>query len=213
MTTLRQLVHGRVDRTDRRLLDREAEIRGISLTKCVGDIIREYFALRKEMVSVIKSSDALGEAHIGLVHSLVARMEGRLALSLTTRDDELKKGQQPIEAMIDWLVQLYLAHTPRGPGRASSCGRRRCPATVPELPEGCGRERGENRVPRCRGVAFARPDRQGPSAATRLAPRALDGSLTAAVGHVTGSADPFARPAGDGEVDIAFHPLHSFTKR
>ena len=52
MTTLRQLVHGRVDRADRRLLDREAELRGISLTKCVGDIIREYFALRQEMVSV-----------------------------------------------------------------------------------------------------------------------------------------------------------------
>jgi len=74
MTTLRQLVHGRADRADRRLLDREAECRGISLTKCVGDIIREYFALRNEMVSVIKSPDAPGEAHIGLVHSLVARM-------------------------------------------------------------------------------------------------------------------------------------------
>ena len=43
-----------------------------------GSIIREYFALRQEMLSVIKSPDAAGEAHIGLVHSLVARMEGRL---------------------------------------------------------------------------------------------------------------------------------------
>jgi len=115
MTTLRQLVHGRVDRADRRLLDREAEIRGISLTKCVGDIIREYFALRKEMMSVIQSPDAPGEAHLGLVHSLVARMEGNLAVMLTTRDDELRKGQQRIEAMIDWLVQMYLAHTPEVP--------------------------------------------------------------------------------------------------
>jgi hypothetical protein len=115
MTTLRQLVHGRVDRADRRLLDREAEIRGISVTKCVGDIIREYFALRQEMLSVIKSPDAPGEAHIGLVHSLVARMEGRLAITLTTRDEELRSGQQRIEAMIDWLVQLYLAHTPEVP--------------------------------------------------------------------------------------------------
>ena len=115
MTTLRQLVHGRVDRADRRLLDREAELRGISLTKCVGDIIREYFALRQEMVSVIKSPDAPGEAHIGLVHSLVARMEGRLAIALSSRDNELRKGQQRVEAMIDWLVQLYLAHTPEVP--------------------------------------------------------------------------------------------------
>jgi hypothetical protein len=115
MTTLRQLVHGRVDRADRRLLDREAELRGISLTKCVGDIIREYFALRQEMVSVIKSPDAPGEAHVGLVHSLVARMEGRLAIALSSRDNELRKGQQRVEAMIDWLVQLYLAHTPEVP--------------------------------------------------------------------------------------------------
>ena len=129
MTTLRQLVHGRVDRADRRLLDREAESRGISLTKCVGDIIREYFALRQEMLSVIKSPDAPGDAHIDLVHSLVARMEGRLAVTLTTRDDELRQGQRRLEAMIDWLVQLYLAHTPevseeRRPAAAAGVQRR-----------------------------------------------------------------------------------------
>jgi hypothetical protein len=64
---------------------------------------------------VIKSPDAPGDAHLGLVHSLVARMEGRLAVMLTTRDDELRRGQQRIEAMIDWLVQMYLAHTPEVP--------------------------------------------------------------------------------------------------
>ena len=124
MTTLRQLVHGRVDRADRRLLDREAEIRGIPLTKCIGDIIREYFALRQEMLSVIKSPDAPGDAHVGLVHSLVARMEGRLAVMLTTREDELRKGQRRLEAMIDWLDQLYLAHTPEVPEerRATAAG-------------------------------------------------------------------------------------------
>jgi hypothetical protein len=67
------------------------------------------------MVSVIKSPDAPGDAHVGLVHSLVARMEGRLAVVLTTREDELRKGQRRLEAMIDWLVQLYLAHTPEVP--------------------------------------------------------------------------------------------------
>src|SRR5262249_38737514 len=65
--------------------------------------------------SVIKSPDAPGEAHIGLVHSLVARMEGRLAITLSSRDNELRKGQQRVEAMIDWLVQLYLAPTPEAP--------------------------------------------------------------------------------------------------
>jgi hypothetical protein len=79
-------------------------------------------------VSVIKSPDAPGEAHIGLVHSLVARMEGRLAVTLSNRDDELRKGQQRLEAMIDWLVQMYLAHTPEVPEErrpAAAAGARR----------------------------------------------------------------------------------------
>ena len=58
MTTDWQLVHGRVDRADHRLLHREAGVRGISLTRYVGDIIREYFALRQEMLSLIKTPDA-----------------------------------------------------------------------------------------------------------------------------------------------------------
>jgi hypothetical protein len=88
MTTHRQLVHGRVDRADHRLLHREAEVRGISLTRCVGDITREYFALRQEMLSVINGPDAPADAHVGLVHSLVARLEDRLAVMLATRDEE-----------------------------------------------------------------------------------------------------------------------------
>jgi len=67
------------------------------------------------MLSVIQSPDSPGEAHIGLVHSLVARMEGRLAVTLTTRDEDPRKGQRRIESMIDWLVQMYLAHTPEVP--------------------------------------------------------------------------------------------------
>ena len=68
-----------------------------------------------ESSAAIKSPDAPGDAHVGLVHSLVARMEGRLVVMLTTREDELRKGQRRLEAMIDWLVQLYLAHTPEVP--------------------------------------------------------------------------------------------------
>jgi hypothetical protein len=129
MTTQRQLVHGRVDRADHRLLHREAEVRGISLTRCVGDIIREYFALRQEMLSLIKTADAPSDAHVGLVHSLVARVEDRLVVMLSTRDEELREGQRRIEAMIDWLVQMYLAHTPEVPEErrpaAAAAARRR----------------------------------------------------------------------------------------
>lgn len=115
MSTLRRLVHGRVDPVDHRLLKHEADARGISQTKCVGDIIREYFALRKEMLSVINSPEAPGEAHVGLVHSLVARMEGRLAVLLTARDGEMIEGQRRIEWLIDRLALMYLIHTPEVP--------------------------------------------------------------------------------------------------
>ena len=43
------------------------------------------------MVSVIKSLDGPGEVDTGLVHSLVARMEGHLGVVLHTRDDELRR--------------------------------------------------------------------------------------------------------------------------
>src|SRR5262249_33094021 len=47
----------------------------------------------------------------------------------TARDDELRRGQRYLEAMIDWLVQLYLAHTPevpeeRRPAAAAAVQRR-----------------------------------------------------------------------------------------
>ena len=129
MSTLRRLVHGRVDPADHRLLKHEADTRGISQTKCVGDIIREYFALRKEMLSVINSPEAPGEAHVGLVHSLVARMEGPLAVLLTARDDEVIERQRRIEWMIDRLAVMYLVHTPEIPKElrdgASATARRR----------------------------------------------------------------------------------------
>jgi hypothetical protein len=42
-------------------------------------------------------------------------MEGRLAVMLTTRDDELREGQRRIGEMVERLVQLYLVHTPEVP--------------------------------------------------------------------------------------------------
>ncbi len=67
------------------------------------------------MLSVIKAPDAPADAHVGLVHSLVARMEDRFAVMLARRDEELRRDQRRVEAMMDLLVQLYLAHTPEVP--------------------------------------------------------------------------------------------------
>ena len=108
----RQLIHGRVDRADHQRLKSEAAARRISMSRCVGDVVREYFALRQEMLSVIESPDESGAGHPGLVHSLVSRMEERLGTRADARADELSGGQRRLEAMLDRLVMLYLLHTP-----------------------------------------------------------------------------------------------------
>jgi hypothetical protein len=108
----RQLIHGRVDRADHQRLKAEAAARGISMSRCIGDVVREYFALRQEMLSVIRLPAEPGAGHPGLVHSLVSRMEERLGTRADARADELSEGQRRLEAMLDRLVMLYLLHTP-----------------------------------------------------------------------------------------------------
>lgn len=122
MDPFRQLIHGRVDRGDHRLLKDEAAARGISMTRCVGDVVREYFALRKEMLSVINARGATDNGHPGPVHSLVARMQEQLGMTigaradeLNARVDELSEGQRRIETILDRFVVTYLAHTPEVP--------------------------------------------------------------------------------------------------
>lgn len=94
------------------------------MTRCVGDVAREYFALRKETISVINSSGVPGDGHPGLVHSLVARMEERLDVKGDARADELSEGQRRIECMLDQFVFVYLLHTRRWP-LSSTTGRSR----------------------------------------------------------------------------------------
>ena len=85
--------------------------RGIPLGRCVGDIMREYFALRTEMLSVINSQGVPGHGHPGLVHSLVARMEERLGTRADARANEVAEGQRRLEIMLDRFVTVYLVHT------------------------------------------------------------------------------------------------------
>ena len=129
MNMLRRLIHGRVDPADHRQLQQEAAARGVSMTACVGDILREYFALRVEMASVVASPGKPGERHTGLIHSILARTEERLAATLDARATELGDRLQRLEVMVDRLVRLYLVHTPEVPpelrdGAVASANRR-----------------------------------------------------------------------------------------
>src|SRR5437867_12766446 len=112
MTTIRRLIHGRVDPADHRQLQQEAAARRVSMTACVGDCLREYFALRVEMASAVAAPGKSGERHTGLIHSILARTEERLAATLEARMTESNDKLDRLEIKLDRLVLVYLLHTP-----------------------------------------------------------------------------------------------------
>ena len=129
MGTLRKLLHARLDPGDNRRLQQEAAARGISTMACAGDFLREYLALRAEMATAVSEPGKPGERHTGLIHSLLARSEERLAATFEAHATELASGQRRLESMVDRFVQLYLAHTPEIPhelraGAGASAQRR-----------------------------------------------------------------------------------------
>jgi hypothetical protein len=115
MTTFRKLIHGRVDPEDHRQLQQEAAARKVSMTACVGDCLREYFALRTEMASAVTAPGKPGERHTGLIHSILARTEQRLVATLDARTAELDDEVRRLEIMLYRLVFVYFLHTPEVP--------------------------------------------------------------------------------------------------
>jgi len=118
MTYLRREVHSYLSVGDFRRLKQEAAAREISVSKCAADCLREYFALRVEMASAIVSPGQPGEPHHGLIHSILARTEERLAATIDAQGEQtahLHQALQTLEAMLDRLTLLYLIHTPELP--------------------------------------------------------------------------------------------------
>src|SRR5438132_9572361 len=116
MSKIRRLVHARLEPADYRQLQQEAAARGLSAMACARDCLREYFALRTEMASVVTAPGQPGERHTGLIHSLLARTEERLAATLDAHTVELIDEFRRIASMLDRLVLLYLLHTPEVAG-------------------------------------------------------------------------------------------------
>jgi len=108
---LRRLIHGRVDPVVHQQLKAEAAARQISMTACVGDLLREYFALQEEMARGRATSGQPGDRHRGLIHSFLARSEERLAAKLEACTSQLGGRLQKLEVMLDHLVFVYLVHT------------------------------------------------------------------------------------------------------
>src|SRR5206468_9851170 len=99
---IRDHVQAYVERPEKQRLQRDAAARGISVSQCVTDCLREYFAWREEMATVIDNPDNSGEAHRpGPIQVLLARMESRLAATLDARVRELVGELVLLQSMID----------------------------------------------------------------------------------------------------------------
>src|SRR5213593_4398770 len=80
MPAMRDHIQAYVQRPEKQRLQREAAARGISVSQCVIDCLREYFAWREEMAAAIDNPGRSGEAHTGgPIQVLLARTESRLA--------------------------------------------------------------------------------------------------------------------------------------
>ncbi len=115
---LRHEIHSYVPLPDYQRLQQEAAARGASLSTCVADCLREYLALKAELAGVVEAPGALGEPHQGLLHTLLARTEERLAATLDAHAERtagLQATLRVLERMLDRLTLLYLTHTPEIP--------------------------------------------------------------------------------------------------
>jgi hypothetical protein len=81
------------------------------MTACVGDLLREYFAVRDEMAGEGAAPGQPGGWHRGLIHSFLARSEERLAATVAARTNELGHRLRKLEVMLDRFVAIYLVHT------------------------------------------------------------------------------------------------------
>ena len=115
---LRHAISSYLPPADYRRLQQEAAARGASLSKCVADCLREYLAFRAEMAGVAEAPGELGDPHRGLIHTLLARTEERLAARLDAHAERTARLQETlrlVESMLDRLAVLYLIHTPELP--------------------------------------------------------------------------------------------------
>jgi hypothetical protein len=113
---MRDHIQAYVQRPEKQRLQREAAARGISVSQCVIDCLREYFAWREEMAAVIDNPGRAGDAHPGgPIQVLLARTESRLASTLDARFRDLVGELHLLQSMIDRQAVSYFLHTPEVP--------------------------------------------------------------------------------------------------
>jgi hypothetical protein len=73
-----------------RRLQLEASARGVSLSRCAGDCLAEYFALRQEMATAFEAphqAETLAPPRV--IHVLLAQTEQRLVATLERYGEDL----------------------------------------------------------------------------------------------------------------------------
>jgi hypothetical protein len=116
MPAMRDHIQAYVQRPEKQRLEREAAARGISVSQCVTDCLREYFAWREEMAAAIDHPGRPGDAHQGgPIQVLLARTESRLASTLDARFRDLVGELHLLQSMIDRQAVSYFLHTPEVP--------------------------------------------------------------------------------------------------
>src|SRR5918996_2109046 len=116
MPAMRDHIQAYVQRPEKQRLQREAAARGVSVSQCVTDCLREYFAWREEMAAVIDNPGRPGDPHAGgPIQVLLARTESRLAATLDARVRDLIGEVHLLQSMIDRQAVSYFLHTPEVP--------------------------------------------------------------------------------------------------
>src|SRR5437660_12562294 len=113
MPAMRDHVQAYVERPEKQRLQREAAARGISVSQCVTDCLREYFPWREAMTAVIDAPGQPGEAHRRRpIQGLLARTKARLAATPDARLPELVGPLVLPPSLIARQLASYFLHRP-----------------------------------------------------------------------------------------------------
>jgi hypothetical protein len=132
---IRGEVHAYLAPEDYRRLRLEALARGVSLSRCAGDCLAEYFALRREMATALEAEapeQLRTLAPSRVIHVLLAQTEQRLVATLEACGEDLTAVRAEVAAvlaMLDRSAFTFLCCTPEVPppaqARAFMNGERR----------------------------------------------------------------------------------------
>ena len=131
--TIRGEVHAYLAPEDYRRFRLEALARGVSLSRCAGDCLAEYFTLRREIATAFEMPDQAGTlTPPRVIHVLLAQTEQRLVATLEHYGEDLaavRAELAAVRAMLDRSAFTYLCCTPEVPPaahtRALMSGERR----------------------------------------------------------------------------------------